>query len=675
MPNNKRDYTVEFDQPQGKIIAEIICKEVETSLKENSAIYNKAERNERAYQQITKWMAQGKIPTSPWYGAADYFVPLIEWTVDAVWGRVLKTLFFKQPQMKAKGVEASDVGKEEGVTDFVDQIHSEKIKLYDNFKFFVKQMLKLPFAVLKYCWVYESDTIYQKEKAMLFTSPDGTQQEQVLPDEQEKAMQLVSNGFVPAGEQEGTVVRKERETYNAPKLQYVKFSDYVWAPSAKRGYKPYWEGDRFWQTLSEIKSNQQFIQESVQKLARTIHTGDMTPSQAVLAQRSKMFECFHWYGRLPINQNNQIDFIDTEALEHEVHAIVSYKEKEILYLMKWEYERIPEIERVYLRGQFEDTEEFCGRSLVDKLYMTQKELNTFHNTIMNNAQIAMQKIFTKRRTLVGEEYERPTIYPGVFLDVDNPGDIQVLEVGDVKAIGWELEQSFINFAERISNISVYQTGTARSSGGQKTKGEVDRTVYEGNIGMDKFIEQCAGILKKICQWTVDYYYHNMPVGLERRIRGEDSQPIFPTEENMQMFEQKGILPQWQEDDLAGQFDFTWENTSLNSSEAYQVQISNDLQDRYLPHPMIAGSLLATWEVLKMGLEARKIKDWKKILPPREAIIAEMQSMQAQAQAKAQVTRGEGNIKQNTVKKAVEKGVPPAEAMRMVEQMNKGSQSV
>jgi len=664
----KKDYSVEFDQAQGKIIAEVICKEIEGSLKDNAKIYERAESRERAYNQVTKWMAQGKVPTSPWYGSADYFVPLTEWVVDAVWGRVLKALFAKRPYMQAKGVEASDTDKEAGITEFTDQVLNEKINLYENFRYYVKQMLKLPFAVLKYCWVYENDAVYQKENAIVMTSQDG-QTQQVLQEEQEKAMMLAQSGFVPSGEEE-VVVRKDRELWNAPKLQYIKFSDYVWAASAKKGYKPYWEGDRFWQTLSEIKSNQQFIPESVEKISRTIHTGDMTLSQAVLTQRSKLFESFHWYGRLPIDQDNKINFTDPNALEHEVHAVVCYKEKELLFLTKWQYERLPTQERVYIRGQFEETEDFIGRSLVDKLYMTQKELNTLHNTIMNNAQLAMTKIFTKRRTLVGEEYERPMIYPGVFLDVDQPGDIQVLDVGDVKAISWELEQSFINFAERISNISVYQTGTARQ-GGSKTKGEVDRTIYEGNIGLDKFLEQCALSLKKVYQWSVDYYYHNMPEGLERRINGENGEQIFPTQQNMQQFNDKGILPYWQEDDLAGQYDFQWQNTSLNSSEAYQIQLSNDLQDRYLPHPMVAGSLISTWHILKMGLEARKVKDWQKILPPKEAVMAEMQRMQAESQAEAQVQRGEGDINQNAVKQAVSKGVPPEEAMRILQSMNGG----
>ena len=160
----------------------------------------------------------------------------------------------------------------------------------------------------------------------------------------------------------------------------------------------------------------------------------------------------------------------------------------------------------------------------------------------------------------GTDWEQPMVFPGAMWEEQNTGDIRVLEVGDVKAVAWELEASFINFAERLSNISIYQTGTARQ-GGQKTKGEVERTIYEGNIGMDKFIGRCHEVLRTIHKWTVDYYYERMPPGLERTIRGDEASPIF--ERQGQEQEQY-----WQNSDIAGQFDWRWQGTSLTSSKAY-----------------------------------------------------------------------------------------------------------
>lgn len=661
--NNK---IINIDTSNAKIVAEIICKEIETSFEGNKKIYDRADRSERQYQQISKYAANNKLPNDPWLGSADYFVPLTEWIIDAVWGRVCKSIFGKRPYMQAKGVEASDVGKQEGVTDFVDQIHCEVINFNDVFKYYVKQMIKLPMAVLKYCWKYENEKTYENQEVIVFISQDGISQEKVFPDEQEKIMQLMQAGFQPVGKEE-SVVLNDKTIYNNSKLEYIKLSDYVWASNTKKGMKPYWEGDRFWQTINEIENNEFYIKDSVEKLKKTIELNGLSMSQQVLAQRGKLFECFHWYGRLPIDKNLQVNFSDKEALEHEVHAVVSYGDKELLYLSRWEYARSNVADRVYIRAGFEETDDFSYRSLCDKLYMTQKELNTLHNNIMNNAQLAMMKVLWKRRSLQGEEWEKPTFRPGLILDVDMPGDVGVLELGDIKNIGFELEQSFINFAERISNISVYQTGTARQGGGNKTKGEVDATIYEGNIGMDKFIENCFLVMKKVCQWTVDYYYHNMPEGLERRIRGENEQTIFPTQKNMQMFNEKNVLPYWESDDLAGQFDFIWEGTSLNSSEAYNINLSNDLLRNYMSQPMISQNLLAVWEILRMGLEARKVKNWQNILPQREAIIAEMERMKAEAEAKA-MNQNRENLKQNVINKASQKGVPAREAMMMAENM-------
>jgi hypothetical protein len=130
----------------------------------------------------------------------------------------------------------------------------------------------------------------------------------------------------------------------------------------------------------------------------------------------------------------------------------------------------------------------------------------------------------------------------------------------------------------------------------------------------------------------------MPPGLERRIRGADEQMIFPSDENMQQFQQPGVQPYWKEDDLTGKFDFTWNVSSLNNSKQAQIALSNDLMAQYMPQPMVQGNMLAVWEILKRGLMARGIKDWYTILPKKEAIVQEMQKMQAEAQAQQMMPR-------------------------------------
>ena len=647
MPQPLTDPKIEVNPEQAKRIAQIICQEIKISLSANEKRYKLAERCENQYQQKTKWDVAGKACDVPWIGASNYFVALSEWIVDAIWARLMNILFSQQPYMKAKGVEASDVSKQDAVTDFTDMTLREKVRLYENSNFFFKQMIKLPFAVLKFCWVQEYDRMITKESAIVFANPMTGDQQTILPDDPEmqiKQAEFMINGYQQSGNQD-VWVAKDEELVNAPQLKYIRFQDYVYSQHAKRNQRLFWEGDRFWLTINEmmLKAQQEkFIQESVDKVRTQRKDSTKSGIDAVVADRESLLECFHWYGRLPFNKNNEIDFQDQEAIEQEVYCVVSYKEEELLEINHWYYRRKPWPDRVYIRGEFEETEEFEGRSMCQKLFKTQVELNDFHKTLMDNAWLAMQKIFVKKRTLTDEDWEKPKVYPGAMWEEDVAGDIRVLEVGDVKSIGIELEQQLLNFAERLSNITSWNVGTnPQQPGGKTTATQFSGIIQEGNIGREPLLQRCYLILKKICQWNYDYYYERMPEGLERRILGDTGEPIYPTQENMPVYAQKGIQPYWRQDDITGQFDFNWSGTSQNSDQQWNILVANDLQDRYMPVPMVQGNMLAVWNILKDGLTARGMKDWQKILPPKEAIIQEMKNMVNRAQV-------EKNISVNTL---------------------------
>jgi len=635
----RTDPKLELDTAKSKLIAQMICKEIKDSRGKNSKIYDLADRCERQYSQITNYMQAGKRCDNPWPGAADYFVPLTEWIIDAVWARVMQVLFSQEPYVQAEATNAEHVKNAPNVTDFVDTIFRSIVKIRDNYSYYCKQKLKLPFAVLKYEWVSDFEPMIVKEEAMTFINPQTQETKQILPSDpqaQIKAAEFMMNGY-QQGEPQEVWALEDKEIKNSPDLRYIKFDDYVWSPNAKRGTRLYWEGDRLWLTLNDMrnKANQEkFIKDSVDKIAKEFTIDGQSISDKVIQERSTLRECYCWYGRFPFNKERDIDFSDPEAIEQEVVCIVDIKSEELLQVKLWDYTRLPYPERVYIRGEFEETEEFEGRSLAMKLYMTQKYLNQYKNTIMNNAWIAMQKIFVKRKTLQGAEYDKPEIYPGAMLEEDQTGDIRVLEVGDVKSIGIEIEQSLLQFAARISNIDLPQTGATRQ-GGQKTLGEIMATIKEGNIGMDKFIVKCHEDLQKISEWTVSYYMDRMPPDMQRMIKGETGETMFPTPENMQKFNDKGVKPYWTADNLTGKFNYKWKGTTLNSTQELNIAIANDLQDRYLPHPMIAGSLLAVKDILKRGLIARNIKDWEKILPKDEDLIAEMKRMQAESEARKQ----------------------------------------
>ena len=630
------DPKIKVSREVGKQIAQIICKEIKTSIAENAKIYDRAKRNEQMYAQMTKWDVKGMECDVPWEGASNYFIGLVEWTVDAVWARLMNILFGQPEYMVARGVESTDIDKEDAVTDFTRMTLKEKVKLYENSNFFFKQLLKLPFAVLKFCWVQEYDRQIIKEQGIVFQDAEGNEEHilQSDPNLQIRQTELLLNGYKPVGQQDYWV-SQDIELANGPQLKYINLSDYVWQPKAKKGIRPYWEGDRFWLTINEMQNKvnaEQFIKESVDIIKTMRRDGSKQGIDAIISEREDPLECFHWYGRLPFNKDNQIDFQDTDAIEQEVYCVIAYEREELLEIDHWYYTRKPWPDRVYIRECFEETEDFSGRCIADKLFKTQQELNDLHKTLMDNAWLAMQKIFVKKRSLTGEDWEEPEIYPGAFLEVDQAGDIEVLNVGDIKAIGIELETILLGYAERLSNITNWNLGTTKQQGGKATATEFMGVMQEGNIGREPFLQRCYNVLKKICQWNYSYYYERMPEGLERKILGENGEPLFPTQQNMPLYAQRGINPTWRQEDIAGQFDYEWLGTSQNENRQWNLLVANDLMDRYLPQPMVGQNMLATWEILREGLISRGKRELvDKILPKKTAILAEMKNQQMQSE--------------------------------------------
>jgi len=659
----RKDPKITVDDAMLKMVGEVVCTEIKDSIRKNQKIYARARQSENQYRQITQYEQMGKKCDKPWEGAADYFVPLTEWIVDAVHGRVMNVLFgIEGPYMTAEGTGPEDVERAPAITDFVDGVFRDVIKLQDNVGYFFKQMLKLPFAVLKYDWVNEFEPVVLKESAVEFIDSDG-KEEYILPDDPEKdfkAAQLIANGYQPNPEMVDVWVKKDVETKDAAELKYIIFKDYIWDNNAGKGDKPFFEGDRTWITLNEMlnKANDgKFIKTEVDFIVnKTLEASGGGGVKEAVTMRSKPRECFNWYGRLPFNKQNQIDLTDRDTIEQEVRIIVDYATKRILYIGYWEYERMPSTDRVYIRDFYEESNGFDGRSLVDKLFKTQYELNDFKNTIMNNAWISMQKIFVKKKS-ADSDLDQPGVFPGAIWEETSTGDIRTLEVGDVKAVGIEIENSLVNYAERISNISQWSTGQGGKGG--KTKGEVDSTIYEGNIGMNRFVGRCHNVLKKLCQWTAGYYYERMPDDLDKKIRGAGAeQATFPTKKE----QADGQSKYWQPEDLEGwnKFNWIWNGTTLTSDKNRNIMISNDLQDRYLVHPMVGGNLMFTWEILKRGYQARGIRDWQKLLPKREDIIQEMERMSKESEQSKKPKAEEIAIKQ-----LIEKGVPQADAIELV----------
>ena len=161
------------------------------------------------------------------------------------------------------------------------------------------------------------------------------------------------------------------------------------------------------------------------------------------------------------------------------------------------------------------------------------------------------------------------------------------------------------------------------------------------MGREGIIQSCHEDLRTLYKMTVDYYFQFMPEGLERRIRGNNSELIFPempkredfatNEEYDDALEQAEKQKFYNRDMLIGigKWDFKWNGTQLSGDRETQIQLSDQLAALLPKFPQLV-SLTNIWELLRDILIARGKKDWQKYIIPKEKV--QLAEQQAQEQA-------------------------------------------
>lgn len=691
-----KDFDIEIkDEDLRKRLAKVLCGEIEESLKANAGAYSLFRACENNYLGRSWWKQRGQRKNKPWLDACDFWTPLTEWIICAIAARIDSILFGVEPMMTAFAVESSDVEKSDGVTDFVDMATTQIVQLRKSFAFYIKQKIKQPLAVYRYEWEYEEEKVREVEGGIFqedFTVKLDSGKVVAVGELPKDVQDEIRSGVLLPGQHHYWYVERDKAVKNQPVGEYVAGTDYVWSANTKKGKKPFMEGYRFWQTLGKLRQKQKTgqywdTQEIKDALRKTIDSKGKNDNVArVITERSHLYESFKLFTRLPFNDKGEIDLDNEDAVEQEVIAELAYNEQVLLSLRKWNYLRDAFERRVFLYGFYEekdaviDDSPFLGRSMTEKIEDINKLMNKEFQQIVDNADLAMCKIFTKKRQINEEEWEQPDVFPGAFWDVDEQGDIQPLDVGDVKRIGFEIMNQLQDFAVRISNISSMNV-SSRMEGGKPLATEVVNILKEGEVGREGFIQSCHEDLRQIYKWTTDFYFQFMPEGLERRIRGEEKKLTFPEPPKQEMFPdevsyQKAIEEfaknkYYNRDELVGvgRWDFKWNGTQLSGDREWQIQTADYLAN-VLPKFSDYVTFTGIWELLRDILIARGKKDWQKYLKPKEMIAQVDQQQMAMEQLRANLP----NIRQ----KLIAQGMDPQTVemtMARLEQKLMGGQNV
>lgn len=176
-----------------------------------------------------------------------------------------------------------------------------------------------------------------------------------------------------------------------------------------------------------------------------------------------------------------------------------------------------------------------SRGFVEITNSISDEIDAFHNIRRVNGLIANVP-WGFYRGGSGLEKEPIEVMPGKFYPVDDPqSDVRPMQFTNTTAWAMQEEQLANSYADRITSMPQYQSGTVPSNVGplRSTSGLLT-LLNEASAPLDVFIDRMRGPFNRLLSDSLADLQKRLPKIIEFRITGEGDQSIFSPEGEMQM---------------------------------------------------------------------------------------------------------------------------------------------
>jgi hypothetical protein len=603
---------------QKERIGFVVGQDILNAVKDNADNYKLAARCDRMYEGI--------VPKKnfPWTGASNLWIPLSEWTTDAVYARVMASLFSHTPYVKAEGRTQVSANNAEAVTEILDYVFTEVMDLKEKCKTIFKEAIKKPKSTCKLIWKRVTEKCRRLEVGIKLKIPDGTEKDVPI----EEAEELIKAGAQMVSPQPiKLTTNKPYELYNGASLEYVPYPYYIAPANSVLGQKPRFEAHvtpMRWNDVLAMLNDKKFYPDSVKKLKETAEIAT-TPTSSEddirkksLKGRDYLFEVAEYHGLYAFdNQEHETVSSEQDRTMNISQEAVFWVELNSKILLGAKYPLTkPKLDRrVFYNTRYETvSNRFEGRGVQQKLENLNRATNSYYNNFINNAMMSMTKLFKRKRGVDDMNVDDPDIYPGAIVDVKEMTDFEAIDMGTLQKVGIDIIGMVLKFAERLTSVTAWGLGTQpgkAESGGKTTATEFKGIMGEANLNFSVTIENFVSTLVNICKDTVEYYYYNMPEGMERKIRGEGKKFVFP--------EKTAEEDKWSRDKLLGEFNFHWQ---ITDDRGRSIERDIYIMNNFMNLPFMQKHLKKTWEMAKQVAISLGKKDWETVLPSEQEIDAE-----------------------------------------------------
>ena len=512
---------VKLSKEEEEELSEYLSSQLEIAINDRATLENDIRKWNDNYEGKTK------AKNFPWAGCSNVFVPLTAIAVDAIFSRIIRTIFGIKPLWSIRGRQEGDTDTAQNIEDFLDYEFTVSADGFSKIKGWVLECVKLGTSVLKTTYERKTDKIKYYDDS-------------------------------------GKIKEIEAIVYDSVKYDIIDLIDFIAPVNAVDEHTCQWVAQRVLYNSPGLRlraSQKIFRKEVVEKVLEWIGSQNEDGSKQQYKQSQEEAEGLSRTSQKDIDELKVYEIwlnydVKKSGIEQKLVVTFHKDTKTILRIITNPYFHG---KRPFTVGRFiARSNRFYARGVCQMIFNIQNEINTIHNQRMDNRTIANMKCFKAR---IGSGVKPGMqLYPGSTIFLDDPvNDLMEFNLGDKIDSTIEEEAMLREYAEKITGVTDYTLG--RESSLVKSRATATGTmalIQEGNKKFDMMIEDIRNSVEKIGMQTIQLYQQFNPIEKEYRLLD------------------KGIFTniKFPQDYLPGMFDVSCTATSIVTNK--EVEKENNL---------------------------------------------------------------------------------------------------
>ncbi len=413
--------------------------------------------------------ARPKTPRKsiPWDGASNLVVPVVGTAVDAVFARIIEAVFGSQKVWAATALSPKWAQIDDPLERWLNWVASSVLNMPKVCQRWFMGLTKTGTGVAKLEWVTRKRNVTYK---------DGS----------------------------GAMFKEQITTHNGPELRPIPLPDFVYSNDAIHTQDLQtcqWVAERQLYTsklLKEMETSQIF--KDVEKLTGK-ERATLTPLEREAQTNTGIevitpndFEIWEVWGSFDV---------DGDGIPEEI-VINFHLETRTVLRAVFNYYRHQERPYHLIRFMPRDNS-LLGLGIAQMLAPIQEEISTIHNQRIDNATLSNTAVFKARKNSAAA-ISPLDIYPGAIIKVDEPDDIEPMQIGAPHVTLLQEELNSNSIGEKRTGVSDYTVGRESAAiGSNATATSTLALIQEGNKRFKLTISEIRRALTNIAHQIIMLY--------------------------------------------------------------------------------------------------------------------------------------------------------------------------